>query len=157
MRLYFKQRFFSWFDSYDVYDEWGNTAFQVEGQPAWGHRLHILDAGGRHAGTVREVVFSIPRRFELFRNGGYAGSIRKELTLFRPRFFVDYNGWQVTGDVMEWAYSITDRDGRPVAEVSKELLNFTDTYTIDLRNPEDALDALMIVLAIDADKCARND
>ena len=27
MRLLFKQRFFSWFDSYDIYDEDGNTVF----------------------------------------------------------------------------------------------------------------------------------
>ena len=25
MRLIFKQRFFSWFDSYDIYDEAGNV------------------------------------------------------------------------------------------------------------------------------------
>ena len=27
MRLLFKQRFLSWFDSYDIYDEGGNTVF----------------------------------------------------------------------------------------------------------------------------------
>ena len=32
MRLYFKQRFFSWLDSYDIFDENGNTVFTVEGQ-----------------------------------------------------------------------------------------------------------------------------
>lgn len=36
MRLLFKQRFFSWFDSYDIYDEDGNTVFTVEGKLAWG-------------------------------------------------------------------------------------------------------------------------
>lgn len=35
MRLLFKQRFF-WFDSYDIYDEDGNTVFTVEGKLAWG-------------------------------------------------------------------------------------------------------------------------
>ena len=37
MRLLFKQRFFSWFDSYDIYDEDGNTVFTVEGKLAWGN------------------------------------------------------------------------------------------------------------------------
>ena len=27
MKLLFKQRFFSWFDSYDIYDEAGNTVY----------------------------------------------------------------------------------------------------------------------------------
>ena len=31
MRLLFKQRFLSWFDSYDIYDEEGRTAYTVEG------------------------------------------------------------------------------------------------------------------------------
>ena len=29
MRLIFKQRFFSWFDSYDIYDEAGNVVYTV--------------------------------------------------------------------------------------------------------------------------------
>ena len=30
MRLLFRQRLFSWFDSYDIYDEAGNTVYTVE-------------------------------------------------------------------------------------------------------------------------------
>ena len=37
MRLLFKQRLFSWFDSYDIYDEDGNTVYTVKGQLSWGH------------------------------------------------------------------------------------------------------------------------
>ena len=43
-----------------------------------------------------------------------------------------------------------------VATVSKELLRLTDTYVIDVGDPADALCALMLVLAIDAEKCSRN-
>lgn len=36
MKLYFKQRFFSWFDSYDIYDyDTGDVVYTVEGQLAW--------------------------------------------------------------------------------------------------------------------------
>ena len=38
--------------------------------------------------------------------------------------------------------------------VSKELFNWTDTYTIEVADPGDALAALMLVLAIDAEKCS---
>ena len=43
-----------------------------------------------------------------------------------------------------------------MASVSKELWNWTDTYTIDVVNDRDALCALMVVLAIDAEKCSRD-
>ena len=36
----------------------------------------------------------------------------------------------------------------------QELLRWTDTYTIDIAQPEDVLLCLMIVLAIDAAKCS---
>ena len=43
-----------------------------------------------------------------------------------------------------------------LARVSKELFHMTDTYVIDVQDPGNALDALMFVLAIDAEKCSRN-
>lgn len=52
MKLYFKQRFFSWFDSYDIYHEDGSVAYTVEGKLSWGHCLHILSPQGEHIATV---------------------------------------------------------------------------------------------------------
>ena len=57
---------------------------------------------------------------------------------------------------MEWDYFITDSMGGTVAAVSKQLLNWTDTYVIDVDDPENAFCALMFVLAVDAEKCSRN-
>ena len=54
MKLLFKQRFFSWFDSYDIYDEREEACSRWRASSAGGHVLHVLDAGGRHVGTVRE-------------------------------------------------------------------------------------------------------
>ena len=56
MKLCFKQRFFSWFDSYDIYDaSTGATAFTVEGKLAWGHCLHIRHGEGARADVPAEV------------------------------------------------------------------------------------------------------
>ena len=32
MKLLFKQRFFSWFDSYDIYNQAGDVVYTVKGQ-----------------------------------------------------------------------------------------------------------------------------
>ena len=156
MRLLFKQRFFSWFDSYDIYDETGNVVYTVEGKLSWGHCLHILDAAGNHIGTVQERVFTFLPKFELYVGGEYAGCIQKEFTFFTPRFDIDFNGWQVEGSFMEWDYAVTEPCGALVAQISKELFNWTDTYVIDVADPRNALCVLMLVLAIDAEKCSRN-
>ena len=72
-----------------------------------------------------------------------------------PDGLLDCNGWDVHGHFMEWDYDITCA-GRTVATVSKEIFNWTDTYIIDKTDPTDALCALMLVLAIDAEKCSNN-
>ena len=134
MKLLFKQRAFTWFDSYDIYDENENTVYVVKGQLSWGHCLKIFDASEEHElGTVKEQIFSWWPQFELYEGSDCIGTLKKE-----------------------WDYTITGPDGEKVAAISKELLHWTDTYVLDIADPEDALYVLMFVLAIDAEKCSRN-
>jgi uncharacterized protein YxjI len=156
MKLLFKQRIFSWLDSYDIYDEAGRTVFSVEGQLNWGHCLHILDSTGRHVGTVKERVISFLPRFEIYDGDTLVGSIRKEFSFLFPRFTVDCKDWEVHGQIMEWDYEILNGRGQLVATVTKELFNWSDTYMMDIADPADALYVLMVVLAIDAEKCSRD-
>lgn len=157
MKLLFKQRLFSWFDSYDIYDEAGNTVFTVKGELSWGHLLRIYDAIGNDVGYIKERVFTFLPKFEIYLGDNYVGCISKEFTFFKPKFNIDYNGWTVDGDWFEWDYSIFNSTAQPVATVSKEIWNWTDTYVIDVKDPNDAICVLMLVLAIDAEKCSRND
>ena len=156
MKLLFKQRFFSWFDSYDIYNENGETVYTVKGQLSWGHCLKIFDAYGNEVGTVKERIFTLLPKFEMYLGEQYIGCIGKELSLFVSRYNIDCNGWHVEGNFFEWEYRIFNALGQIVATVSKEIFNWTDTYVIDVDNPQDALCALMLVLAIDAEKCSRN-
>ena len=155
MKLLFKQRFFSWLDSYDIYDEYENTVYLVKGQLAWGHCLKIFDAHDRELGMVKERVLTFLPKFEVYEGNQMIGSISKELTFLKPRYNIDFNGWHIEGNWTEWNYSITDGAGRTVAIISKELFHMTDTYVLDIANPGDALHVLMFTLAIDAEKCSR--
>ena len=136
MRLLFKQRFFSWFDSYDIYDDNGATVFTVEGKLAWGHCLHILNAAGEHIGTVQQRVLTFLPKFDLYEFDRCIGTVE--------------------GQFMEWDYTIVSASRGTVATIGKELFHWTDTYVIDVADPADALHALMVVLAIDAEKCSRS-
>lgn len=156
MKLLFRQRIFSWFDSYDIYDEWGNTVYTVRGQLSWGHLLKIYDAQGYAVGTVRERVLTFLPKFEMYLGDRYMGCVRKRFSFFRPVFDLNCNGWQVEGDWFEWDYDIRSARGARVATISKQLFRWSDTYVIDVADPNHALCALMVVLAIDAEKCSRN-
>ncbi len=157
MKLIFKQRMFSWFDSYDIYDEAGAVVYTVKGKLSWGHCLKIYDARGNEVGTVRERILTFLPEFELYLGDQYFGCVSKELSFFRPRYHIDCYGWRVEGHLLEWDYNIVDSYGAFVATISKQLFRWTDTYEIDVPNPQNALGALMLVLAIDAEKCSRKD
>lgn len=155
MKLLFKQKLFSWFDSYDIFDENNNTIYTVKGQLAWGHCLKIFDVNGCELGTVKEKILTLLPKFEIYEKDTLLGSISRELTFLKPRYNIDFNGWQIQGTWTEWNYSIADTSGKEVAKISKELLHMTDTYVLDINDPKDALYVLMFVIAMDAEKCTR--
>ena len=101
--------------------------------------------------TVQQKLFSWFPTYEVYLGDNYAGCVRKEFSFFTPRFTIDYMGWDVEGDWFEWDYSIYDPSGNCKAVISKELFRWTDTYSIDVRDPDDALAALALVIAIDAE------
>ena len=76
MKLLFKQRFFSWLDSYDIYDEMGNTVYTVKGELSWGHKLQIYNADGLPVGTIKEEVFTFLPKFAMYLNDEYIGQIK---------------------------------------------------------------------------------
>ena len=121
MKLLFKQRFFSWLDSYDIYDEAGNVFYTVKGEISFGHLLRIYDADGREVGYIKQEVFAFLPKFYIHVGDECIGSICREFSWFTPKYNIDYNGWRVEGEWLEWNYSVTDSLGREVVTVSKEL------------------------------------
>ena len=66
MRLLFKQRLFSWLDSYDIYDENQQVLYTVEGKLSWGHCLHIHNDHDEHIGTIKEEVLTFLPKFNMY-------------------------------------------------------------------------------------------
>lgn len=160
MKLLFRQRVFSWFDSYDIFDEANRTVFQVKGELSWGHQLRVYSAEGEELGLVKEKVFAILPRFYIYKlQSGeevYMGSIHKAFS-FLPKFSMDYRDWFIKGDFFAWDYTIYDGSGKEVATLSKEIFHFSDHYLLDIKDPANALDVLLVMLAIDAEKCSSGD
>lgn len=155
MKLLFKQRMFSWFDSYDIYDEYGEIKYIVKGQLSWGHLLKIYDRNNQEVGYIKERILTFLPKFEIYVKDNYLGCINKEFSFFTPKYNIDFNGWHIEGNWLEWDYNILDYNGQTIANISKQLFNWTDTYVIDVQDSSDALYALMLVIAIDAEKCSR--
>lgn len=155
MKLILKQKMFSLLDSFDVYSEDGSIAYKVKGELALAHKLKIYSPEGNELGEVSQKIISITPTFELHENGKKIGSIKKKLLkLFGSAYSIESLGWTAKGNFTERNYSIHDSNGNLVAKINKQLLNLTDTYVLDIVNPQHALHVLMFVIAIDAEKCS---
>ncbi len=154
MELRIKQRVFSWSDTYDVYDESGEARYFVKAEVfSFGHQIHVYDKrSGAEVGSIHQKLFRFLPEFEIVIGGRTVGTIRKEFTFLRPRYQVDFMGWDVQGDFMGWDYEVAD-DGRMVMTVSKELFTWGDTYVLRYHSIQDEIPGLMLVIAIDAANC----
>ena len=158
MQLYIQQRIFSWGDSYDVYDETGEARYEVKSELfTLGHQIHVFDKRtGREVGSIHQKLFTFLPEFEIVVEGQPQGSIRKQFSLFTPRYEVEYRGWDVEGDFLGWDYRVT-RGSTEIMSISKELFHWSDTYVLRYEDPANEMPGLLLVIAIDAVNCSHND
>ena len=154
MKLVFKQKIFSWFDSYDIYDENDNIYFIVKGQLSWGHLFKIYNSYNEEVGILKQKIFTFLPKYEIYTGNEKIGEIQKEFTFFKPKFHITFGNYTVEGNFIEWNYEVK-KDEKIIATISKEIFHLTDTYIINVEENE-ALIVLMIVLAIDSIKDHKN-
>ena len=149
MRLYIKQKVFSFKDKFFVKDENGNDRYYIEGEFfSLGKKLHIYAMDGTEVAFIHQKVMSFLPRFYVYVGGTQVAEIVKEFTLFRNKYRIDGLGWQVDGDFMDHDYEITHM-GRPIVAISKEWFTWGDSYMLDIAEGVDPVNALSVVLAID--------
>lgn len=149
MKLYIKQKIFSWNDKFSVYDENGTERYFVEGEFfSWGKKLHVYDSMQQEAAFIRQEVLTFLPKFIVSINGQDVAEIVKEFTFFKPRYRIDGLGWEIDGDFWDHDYEIT-QNGRTIVRLSKEWFTWGDCYELDIESQEDEIVALAVVLAID--------
>ncbi len=122
-----------------------------------GHRIRVFEtASGQEIGMIQEKLFRIFKEFEISINGISQGIVKKQFSLFRPKYNIDYKGWRLEGDFFQWNYEIYEQS-RLVVQISKQLFHWGDTYVLDVVNDMDELPALMVAIAMDAAKCSENE
>lgn len=149
MKLYIKQKIFSWNDKFSVYNEVGEERYFVEGELfSWGKKLHVYDHARREAAFIRQELFTLLPKFIVSVNGQDIAEIVKEFTFFKPKYRIDGLGWEIDGDFWDHDYDIK-KNGRTIVSLSKEWFTWGDCYELDIESPEDEIVALAVVLAID--------
>ena len=149
MKLYMKQKVFSWADTFTVKDQLGEDKYSVKGEVfSWGKKLHVYDRSGREVAFIRQKLWTFMPRYMVSVNGTDVAEIVKEFTFLRPKYSIIGPGWEVDGSFWEHDYEVTE-NGRPIVSIRKEWMTWGDTYELDIADTGNEVMALAVVLAID--------
>lgn len=156
MKLYIKQKVFSFRDRFTVKDEYGEDKYYVEGEIlSLGKKLRIYDMDGNELAFVRERLLAFMPKFTIEINGSEIAEIIKRFTFLRPKYYVDGLEWDVEGDFFSHNYDITDGN-KTIVSIHKQFMAWGDTFEIDVQKDNDEIIALAVVLTIDAVMDAAN-
>ena len=149
MKLYMKQKVFSWADTFTVKDSMGEDKYFIKGEAfSWGKKLHVYDRSGREVAFIRQKLWTFMPRYMVSVNGTDVAEIVKEFTFLRPKYSILGPGWEVDGSFWEHDYEVTE-NGRPIVSIRKEWMTWGDTYELDIADTGNEVMALAVVLAID--------
>jgi uncharacterized protein YxjI len=149
MKLYIKEKVFSWGDKFTVKDEQGNDRYVVEGEVfSWGKKLHVYDMAGREVAFIKQELWRFMPTYTVSQGERQIAEIRKEFTFFLPKYTIDGLGWEIDGSFWEHEYQITQA-GRQIVSINKEWMTWGDSYELEIANPADEIAALAVVLTID--------
>ena len=149
MKLYIKEKVFSWGDKFTVKDQFGEDRYIVEGEVfSWGKKLHVYDMAGNEVAFIKQEVWSFLPRYYVFCGDEQVAEIKKEFSFIFPRYSIEGLGWEIEGRFMAHEYVIT-QNGRSIVSISKEWMTWGDSYELDIANPADEIVARAVVLTID--------
>ncbi len=156
MKLYIKQKVFTWKDKFYIYDENQNEKYYIEGKVfSFGKKLHVFAKDGNEVAFIHEKVFSFLPKYYISRNGIDVAQVKKKFTFFRQEYNVEGLDWVVNGDFFAHEYEIS-KDGNILARISKKWFTWGDTYEVDISENADEIIAVCVVLVIDAVMQANN-
>lgn len=149
MKLYFKQKIFTFKQKTDIFDEFGNIMFRAEGEIfSLGRRMHVYDNMNNEVAFVQQRLLHLMPRFSVYINGQYIADVVREFTLFRNNYRIEGLNWHIDGDFLAHDYRIT-YGGRYIASIHKHWMTWGDSFEIDIAYEQDTVMALAVIIAID--------
>ncbi len=151
-RYMIKERFWSFGDTFQIFDADGEPAYEVVGRVfSWGDKLSFQDLDGAELAFISQQMLSFLPRYEISVGGEPFAEVRKEFSWFKKRFALDVpgpNDYEIEGSFWIHDYEFRRR-GRVVATVSKALWAWTDSYGIEIVDDEDDVSILCAAIVID--------
>ncbi|HHX62911.1 MAG TPA: hypothetical protein GX707_19700 [Epulopiscium sp.] len=151
MRFIIKQKILSLSDSFVIHDENNTPVYKVVGKLfAFGDELKIYNMSNEEQIYIEQKLFKLLPEYHLFQKGQRVGIVKKEFTLFKPRFNIESNSGRYTVDGNFFGYNFRVlKEGTVVARADKAFFAFKDTYAVEISPGENEGLLLAICIIID--------
>lgn len=150
MRLYIKQKVWSFKDRFTVKDDVERDMFYVEGELlTFAKKLRVYDHQNEEQLYIEQKLWRFLPEFDLFEDGEKVATVKKEFALFKNNYSILGPDWHIEGSVMAHDYVIKE-GSRVIADINKKWLSWGDTYEINIYDEKSVTVLLGIVIVIDA-------
>ena len=149
MKLFIKQKIFSFKDKFNIFEERGEIKYTATGEIfTLGKKLHVTDTADNEVIFIRQRLLTLLPKYEISLGTGESVEIVKKITFFKHEYAIPV--WDITikGDFFAHEYEVF-RGSEKIAHLSKEWFTFGDAYAIEIPDPRDELTALAAILVVD--------
>ena len=151
MKLYIKQRVFSFRDKYDIYDENQNTIYYVESKLfSFLAKINLFNHMGEVEYSIKQNFRFFLSEYEIYKGNELYATIKQRMSFIKGKLDIDsrIGRFYVEGNFLRRDYTI-QKNGAYFGSVHKKWLSWGDSYELDIPNSEDAGFFCALVVAID--------
>ena len=145
-----KQKFRLGGERFDIKDDQGRVAYQVEGSffkiPK---TFTIYDANGEQVSQITKTLITLLPQFEIKLSSGHSFYIRKKFSFLRDKYKFDNLGLRVEGNIWDLNFRLLYDSNQVVAEITKELFHLTSTYQVSVYDETYSDLVISLCVAID--------
>jgi uncharacterized protein YxjI len=152
-RYLMREKVFAIGDDFYVQNEQGQNVYKIDGK-AFRIRstLKFEDMQGNEIYKLQERKVRIRDSMNIYRGGEVAAKVHNALiTPVRDRFKIEVPGkpdLTTKGNILYHEY-VVEREGTPIAIISRKWFRIRNTYGVEVADAEDALLVLAITVCID--------
>ncbi|NVJ61912.1 MAG: LURP-one-related family protein [Gammaproteobacteria bacterium] len=147
-----KEKFWSWGDEFTIFDMDDNPKYLVKGKAfSWGDKLSFQTIEGEELAFINQKLLSFRPKYEILIGGTPFAELKQEFSWFSKKFTLDVpgpNDYTIDGSFWQHEYKFTRRN-KQVAEISKELWGWSDTYGVRINDNENEVAILCSCIVID--------
>ena len=151
MKLYIKQRVFTYKDKFDIRNAFNQVEYKAIGKIiALSKRFNIEDSNGKKVAVIKKRIFSIFPQYKIKIVDGENYHLKRKLTFFKQKYKITPLDWELKGDFFDHNYDVVHKHNK-IMSIRKKWFKWGDTYELDIPNDSNALLCLCIAVAIDAE------